>query len=104
MILEFWGGGGGGGGAGGHTGCHENRAHDHQFLISAPEDRQQPQDDDSTKQNRESNWNPTNSYTDWIVSVNIEGLGWPEHDNTEEIGPRDKGDNERQGENSRRLL
>ena len=60
-----------------------------------PEHAQEPQDDASTSQNSEANGNATDADTNGVMSVDVESLRRPEHEDREEIGPRDEGDHER---------
>lgn len=69
-----------------------------------PEHAQKPQDDASTSQDSETDGNSTDTNTNGVLSVNIEGLGRPEHEDGEEIGTGDEGDNKCQGKGARSLL
>ena len=86
------------------AGGHEDRGYDHQLTVVAAEDRQQPENDAGTCQDREANWETTNTNANGIVAINVEGLSRPEHDDGEEVGAGDEGDDQSQGENSRFLL
>ena len=86
------------------TSCHQDGRSDHQLLVSASEYGQRPENDNGTGKNRKSDWDTTDSDADWVMAVDIKGLGWPEHDDREEIGTGDEGDDESEGENARCLL
>lgn len=66
----------------------------------AAEHGKQPQDDAGAGQNGKSNRNTTDADADGIVAVHIECLRRPEHENGEEVGTRDEGDDEGQSEDS----
>lgn len=65
--------------------------------------RQQPQNDACTCQDRETNGNTSDADTDRIMSVYIECLSRPEHENGEEVSARNESDDERETENARFL-
>ena len=58
-------------------------------------DTEKPQDNTGTNQNTKSNRDSSNTNLNRVVPVDIECLRWPEHNNREEIGTRDKGDDKR---------
>ena len=69
----------------------------------ASKDRQQHQHDDSTCQNAKSNRKSSEAHADRVVSIHVERLGRPEHEDGEEIGARDEGDDECEREDARLL-
>jgi hypothetical protein len=50
------------------------------------------------------NGKASNADLDRIMAVNVERLCWPENDDRDKIGTRNKGDDERKGQNARFLL
>ena len=69
----------------------------------ATQDRQQPKHDASTCQNAEPDGDSSDSDTNGVVSVHIERLRRPEHEDREEVGARDECNDERKTENARLL-
>ena len=68
------------------------------------EDTEEPKDDDSAGQDTEANRDTSNSDSNGVLTIDVECLCRPEEQNGEEIGSRDKGDDECQDENPRILL
>lgn len=60
----------------------------------------QPKDNAGARQDREPYWKSSDADTNWIMAVHIEGLSGPEHEDAEEVGAADEGDDERQGEDA----
>lgn len=83
---------------------HENAADDEQFLIPTPQQTQQPQNNTGTAQNAQTDGQTAQSDSHGIVVIDVEGLGGPEHDDGEEVGAGDEGDDERQSQRARFLL
>ena len=69
----------------------------------ASKNRQQHQHDNSTCQNAESNRKSSEAHADRVVSIHVERLGRPEHEDGEEIGARDEGDDKCESEDARLL-
>ena len=65
---------------------------------------QQPQNNDRASQDAKANGKASNTNTYGIVAVDVESLRRPEHDNGEEVGARNKGDDERENKCAWRLL
>lgn len=86
------------------TSSHENGRHNHQFLIVAPEDTEEPENDTCSGQNGEADGNSTDTDANRVMAVDVKSLGRPEHKDGEEVGPRDKCDHQSQGKNTRFLL
>lgn len=70
----------------------------------AAENAQQPKYDAGSCQDTESDGETSDAHTDWVMAINIESLGGPEHEDGEEICAGDEGDDESQGESTRILL
>lgn len=68
------------------------------------ENAEEPEHNDGTSQDAEANWNTTDTDTGGIMAVDVESLCWPEHDDREEIGAGDEGDDQGQRKNARFLL
>lgn len=68
------------------------------------EHTKQNQHDTGTSQDCEANRKTANTDTNGIMSVYVEGLGGPEHEHREEVGSRDKGDDQGQTQGPRLLL
>jgi len=79
---------------------HEDGRDDQQFTIVATEDGQEPENETGACENAETDGNAPNADTDWVMTVNIESLSGPEHDDGEEVGARDCGDDQGKGEDS----
>lgn len=54
------------------------------------ENAQKPQNHTGTGENREANGDSSDANLYGILSVHVESLRWPEHDDGEEIGTRDE--------------
>lgn len=67
------------------------------------ENGQQPKHDESTSQNGEAYGETSQADTDGIMTIDVERLSRPEHENGKEVGAGDESDDERQGEDSRIL-
>ena len=68
------------------------------------EHTEEPKDDDSACQDTETDWDTSDPDADRVLSVDIKCLCGPEKQNGEEVGSRDKGDNEGEDEDARVLL
>ena len=68
------------------------------------EHTQQPQHNTRAGQDAEADRNASNANAHGIVTVDIEGLGRPEHEDGKEVGAGDEGDDESEDERPRRLL
>ena len=73
------------------SGSHEDGGDNEELTIVSTEDRQQPQDDTGSGQNTETNGNSSDPNSNRIMSIDVESLCWPEHDDREEIGTGDGG-------------
>lgn len=78
----------------GLTSGHKYRGNNHQLLVFASEDGQQGEYYTGTHQNGKPNWDTANSYANGIMSVNVESLRRPKHDDGEEVGSRDEGNDQ----------
>ena len=86
--------------AGGHHAGGDN----HEPFVATAEDGQEPEDDTSACEDGETDWQTADTDTDWVVAVDVEGLGGPEEEDGEEVCARDECDDECQGEDSRVFL
>ena len=83
------------------TACsHENGGDDHELLIVTAENRQQPEYDAGTSQDREADWQTTDANTNGVMAVNVESLCGPEHEDGEEVGAADEGDDQCQSQDA----
>lgn len=73
---------------------HHNRRSDHERAITAAVNGQEPQDDEGTDQDSETDWHPAEPDLDRVVAVHVEGLGGPEEEDGEEVGAGDECDDE----------
>lgn len=83
---------------------HQNGRDDHELLVVAAEDAQKPEHDASAGQDAEADGDAADANADGILAVDVEGLRGPEHEDGEEVGAGDEGDDEGQGEDARVLL
>ena len=86
------------------AGCHHARGDDHEPLVTAAEDREEPEHDTGTCEDGEADGETAESDANGVVAVDVEGLRGPEEEDGEEVGARDEGDDERQGEDAGVLL
>lgn len=70
----------------------------------ASENAEKPQDHDGTSQDAEANGKTPDTDAGRVMAVHVESLRGPEHDDREEVGARDEGDDQGQGQNARFLL
>ena len=70
----------------------------------ATEDAEEPEHDTGTSQDTETDGDTTDTDAGGVMAVDVEGLRGPEHDNGEEIGAGDEGDDQCQSEDARFLL
>ena len=70
----------------------------------ASEDAQEPQHDARSSQDTEAHWDTSDTDPDGILTIDVEGLSGPEHENGEKVGTRDEGDHQSHGEYARFLL
>jgi hypothetical protein len=82
---------------------HQDRRSDEQFLIVASQHRQQPQYDAGTCQDAETDGDSADTNTNRVVSVDVESLRRPEHEDGEEVGAGDERDDERETKDPRFL-
>lgn len=81
--------------------CHHAGRDDHEPTVTSAEDGEQPKNDAGPDENGKADGHSAESDAEWVVAVNVEGLGGPEEQHREEIGTRDKGDYKSEGENTR---
>ena len=86
------------------TGSHDDGRDDHQFAVVAAEDAKEPEHDAGTGQDAEADGDTADADAGGVVAVDVEGLCGPEHDDGEEVGAGDEGNDQRQGQNARLLL
>lgn len=86
------------------TGRHHNRRRNHQLLAPAAEQAQQPQHHAGTRQDTEADRQPSQADSDRVMAVRVVRLRRPEHDEGEEVGAGNEGDDKRQGQGTRGLL
>lgn len=60
------------------TSCHDNGARDHQFPVATLERAQEPEHNDSTDKDAESNWQSSDTHSYGIMTVDIKSLCGPE--------------------------
>lgn len=82
---------------------HQNGGTNHQLAVLSPEDGQKPKDNAGTGENRKANWDTADTDANGVVTVDIEGLGRPEHENAEEVGSRDESDDQSEQQDAGRL-
>lgn len=70
----------------------------------AAENAEEPKHDDGPGQNAEGDGETTDTDAGGIMAVDVEGLSRPEHDDREEVGAGDEGDDQSQGQDARILL
>lgn len=77
---------------------HEDRGNNEELTVVSTEDREQPQHDTGSGQNTETDGNSSDTNSNGVMPVHVEGLCWPEHDDREEIGTRDGSDEQSKAE------
>ena len=70
----------------------------------AAEDAEEPEHDNGTSQDTEANGDTTDTDAGGVMTIDIEGLCGPEHDDGEEVGTGNEGDDQSQCEDARFLL
>jgi hypothetical protein len=70
----------------------------------ASENAEEPEHDDSTSKDAKTDGETTNADTSGVMTVDVECLCWPEHDDREKVGAGDEGDDQSQGQDARFLL
>jgi len=80
------------GGESAAAGCHHARGNEHEGTVVAAEDGEQPEDGEGACEDWEADGHAADSDADGVVTVDVEGLGWPEEEDGEEIGAGDEGD------------
>jgi hypothetical protein len=83
------------------TSRHDNRRSYHQFPVVASENAEEPEHDDSTSKDAKTDGETTNADTSGVMTIDVEGLCWPEHDDREKVGAGDEGDDQSQGQDAR---
>ena len=81
-----------GGSEGSAASSHHARRDDHEGSVIASEDREKPEDDAGTGEDGETDGHAAEAHPDWVVAVDVEGLGRPEEKDGEEVCARDEGD------------
>lgn len=77
-----------------HTCCHENATDNQQLLVAAAEHTEQPQHDTSTTHDPKANGKTAHAHGHRVMTVHVERLRRPEHDDGEKVGTRDEGDDQ----------
>jgi hypothetical protein len=70
----------------------------------ASENAEEPEYDDSTSKDTKTDGDTTDANANRVMTVDVEGLCGPEHDDREEVGTGDEGDDQSQGQDARFLL
>lgn len=83
---------------------HEDGREDHEFAVMAAEHGQQPQHNTRAREDAEADGDTAHTDADGVVSVDVEGLRRPEHDDAEEVGARDGRDDQRERQDAGFLL
>src|SRR3984957_11512732 len=83
------------------TSRHDNRRGYHQFPVVASENAEEPEHDDSTSKDAKTDGETTDADANGVMTVDVEGLCWPEHDDREKVGAGDEGDDQSQGQDAR---
>lgn len=83
---------------------HKNTANNQKLLVVSAEHTQKHKHNASTSHDTKTNSETADADINRVMAVDIERLGWPEHNHREEIGTGDEGDHERQAKSSRFLL
>jgi hypothetical protein len=83
---------------------HQNGGNDHEFTVGSLKDTKTDKDNTGTRQDGETDGNTADTDTDRVMSVDVESLGRPEHEDREEVGSRDEGDDQGQDQSSRSLV
>ena len=74
------------------TSRHDNRRGYQQFPVVASENAEEPEHDDSTSKDAKADGETTDANANGVMTVDVEGLCWPEHDDREKVGAGDEGD------------
>ena len=67
----------------------------------ASENAEEPEHDDSTSKDAKADGDTADANTNGVMTVDVEGLCWPEHDDREKVGAGDEGDDQSQGQDAR---
>jgi hypothetical protein len=67
----------------------------------ASENAEEPEYDDSTGKDAKADGETTDADTNGVMTVDVESLCWPEHDDREKVGAGDEGDEQSQGQDAR---
>jgi hypothetical protein len=84
--------------------CHKDGGYNHEFLVVAAQDAEEPEHNAGPGEDGEAYGDATDTNTNGIMAVDVEGLSGPEHDNGKEAAARDKCDDEGESEDSGFLL
>jgi hypothetical protein len=83
------------------TSSHDDRRGYHQLPVVASENAKEPEHDDSTSKDAKADGETTDADANGVMTVDVEGLGRPEHDDREKVGAGDESDDQSQDQDTR---